>query len=150
MASAGRAETGPDLAGDAGGRRSADAAASAAIERALGAVRRRVRLQRALSGASVLAVAGLGLLALGLVAAKIGDRALFLPSAALALALPLLGALAGALRRCPPLLCARLIDRAQRRPDLIASAHAFARLPAHERSPFMRACILQAGDQARA
>lgn len=146
MPSAARAVTGPEPSA----AQDDDSAQVQAIEGALRRVRLRLRVQRALSDASVLLLAGLGLLALGLCLVKLGDAAALWPALASAVALPLFGAGVGALRPIPPLLAARLLDRALAQPDLLASAFSFSRVPAAERTPFMRACIGQAAAYARA
>jgi hypothetical protein len=120
------------------------------FEPALRAVALRVRLQRALSTAATAAIAGLGLAALGLCLLKTGHPQPAQPLLALAIALPLLGLAAGALRSVSPLLAARLLDRVLGRPDLLASAWSFSRMAAAERSAFMQACIRQAHAHAPA
>src|SRR5262245_53983803 len=98
----------------------------AAATRTLAAVARRVRLQRALDAACMLAGAGLRMAARGVCLWKTGHAPAARVCLAIALLAPVLGALAGALRPLPALLPARLLDRAARTPDLIASACAFA------------------------
>jgi hypothetical protein len=115
-----------------------------ALDASLRAMARRVRLQRALDAAVIFLVAGLGVGALGLCLLETGHTRGAQPLLWLAVALPALGLLLGALRPVAPLLSARLLDRSLRTPDLLASAWSFARIPVHERSPFMQACIARA------
>jgi len=144
MADFGRAAIGPAPAAPESG----PDALAAAIDRALRAVAFRVRLQRALAGAAALAIVGLVSAAAAIVLAKLGEHAWARAGFAFAVALPLIGAGVGALRRVDPLAAARLLDRDLGRRDLLASAWSFARMPAAERSEFMRACIRQAGAHA--
>ncbi|HMI92267.1 MAG TPA: hypothetical protein VK509_12915, partial [Polyangiales bacterium] len=108
-----------------------------------------MRTQRALDGACVLGVAALAVAALGICLWKTGHVDLARWTLIAAAVLPWLGATIGALRPLPALLPARLLDRAARTPDLIASAFAFGQLPADERTPFMAACVARASEQAR-
>lgn len=120
------------------------ASSERALQNALRAVAARVRVQRALDGAVSMALAGLGVAALGVCVLKtqgMGEARLWLVVAG---SLPLLGLLLGACRPVAPLMLARLIDRALGSADLIASAWAFGRLEAGERTPFMRACVARA------
>jgi hypothetical protein len=144
MASAGSAATGPVLTPEPG----LPATPEAAIERALAGVGRRLRLQRALSGAAAGAVAGLVCAGAAVVLGKLGHEALARGGFALAVVLPLLAGAAFALRRVERLGAARLLDRELGRTDLLASGWAFSRLPADEQSAFMAACIRQAGEHA--
>jgi hypothetical protein len=115
---------------------------------ALSKVARRVRLQRALEDGCRLAIAGLGIAAIGVCLHKTAHADAARLCFAVAFTAPVLGVLIGALRRLPALLPARLLDRVGRTPDLIASAWSFALLPAGERTAFMDACLSRAAQQA--
>jgi hypothetical protein len=108
----------------------------------------RIRLQRGLNAAVVLAIAGLGLAAFVVALMKTDalGEARAIPWLAAAAALPLLGALAGLARPVRPLLAAKLLDRAHGLEDRVTNAVSFAALPSSERTPFMDAAI----DDARA
>src|SRR5689334_8335408 len=92
-----------------------------ALERALRRIARRVRLQRALDAAAMFALAATGIAALAL-AARATSGLNARPWLLACCALPLLGAALGALQRVPPLMPARLLDRALAASDAIASA----------------------------
>jgi hypothetical protein len=116
------------------------------IRRPVRAVARRIRLQRAMGAGAILAIAGLG--GAGLVVALMKAAALP-PGEAVAwlyacAALPLVGALVGALRPVRRLVPAQRLDRAHGLRSRIASAVEFAELPATERTPFMEAAIADA------
>ncbi|MBX3250543.1 MAG: OmpH family outer membrane protein [Myxococcales bacterium] len=118
------------------------------VERALAAVRRRIRLQRALDAGVVLLVAGLGIAAIGLALSRAGvidqaERSWL----AVALALPALGVLIGLLRRVPRLLPAQLLDRSHALASRLANAIELAASP--ERTPFMEAAIADAEVHAK-
>jgi hypothetical protein len=115
-----------------------------ALDAALHAMARRIRLQRALDAGAVLSLAALGIAAVGLCLLRTGDAREARALLRLAGALPLLGLMLGALRPVAPLLSARLLDRSLRTPDLLASAWSFAGVPADARTPFMQACIARA------
>lgn len=120
----------------------------AAASAALAAVARRVRVQRALDAGCAFAIAALGIAALGVCLVKTGQTDAARAALMCALLMPWLGGAIGALRPLPVLLSARLLDRAARTPDLIASAWAFAQLPDAQRTAFMNACVARAGEQA--
>jgi hypothetical protein len=122
--------------------------ASDPLGRVLRAVSVRVRVQRGLSQAAIWGLAAGGLAAIGLCVTKTTVAGDGLPWFATAAGLAPLGLLIGLLRPVPPLLSARLLDRALDRSDLFASAWAFARIPIAERSPFMQACLRQAHARA--
>lgn len=127
--------------------RAAHAPGSASLSRtaaALRAVTRRARIHRALHAASALATVAVGI---ALLAGLIDHFGYALPArsiALLALTLPVIGALAGALRPVGWLPMARALDRALKTPDLLSSALAFAALPSAQQTPFMRGCVAQA------
>lgn len=120
----------------------------------LRAVRRvalRIRAQRALDAAATLAIAGLGIAAATLFAAKLGaladaDARLTL---ALGAALPALAAIAGALRPVPALVAARLLDRAHETRGRLAAALELATQPDAD-AAWVRAAIDDASAHARA
>ncbi|HJL16556.1 MAG TPA: hypothetical protein RMH99_12915 [Sandaracinaceae bacterium LLY-WYZ-13_1] len=118
------------------------------LSRPLRATATRLRLQRALDAGAVLALAGLGLAAL--VVALVKTEALSEPASMpwlwAAGALPVLGALAGALRPVDPLLAAKLLDRTHGLRDRVTNAVAFSAEP--EPSPFMKAAIRDARGRA--
>lgn len=113
------------------------------LSRPVRATARRIRLQRAMNGAAIFALAGLGIA--GLVVALMKTDALAearaLPWLIAAAALPVVGAMFGLLRPIRPLLAAKLLDRAHRLDDRITNAVSFTALPASERTPFMEAAI---------
>ncbi|MFO0602915.1 MAG: hypothetical protein U0324_07055 [Polyangiales bacterium] len=117
------------------------------VERA----RRRLRALRALRGAVEFALWGAALAVLALLAARLGmlparrAKAAF----AFALAIPLVGALAAALRRVPALLAAQLLDRHYGLHDRLSSALEFRARPAAERTPWMEAAIADAAETVR-
>ncbi|MDB4930920.1 MAG: Endoglucanase, partial [Myxococcaceae bacterium] len=117
----------------------------------LAAASRRVRWQRALRAAASLAVVALALAVALLLLARLGVVHTRHPYAlALApLALPLLGALAGALRRVRPLDAARRLDAHHHLHDRLGIAWQFRQKPDAERTPFMRAAIDDAAARAR-
>src|SRR5690349_13876769 len=93
------------------------------LDRSVASVVLRVRLQRALDAGATLGLAGLGaaavivgLLKTGVLGDADATRAFWAAGA-----LPLLGALVGALRPVPRLLAAQLLDRAHGLHDRIAS-----------------------------
>ncbi len=109
--------------------------------RALHSVRRRIRAQRALDAGTIGLIAGLGVAATTLALAKLDalsttDARLGLGSAA---ALPLLGALVGALRRVPWLLPAQLLDRSHLLASRLATALELSQV--EELTPFAKAAI---------
>ena len=108
----------------------------------------RIRLQRGMSAAVILALAGLGLAAFVVALLKTGalGEARAIPWLAAAAALPILGAIVGLARPVRPLLPAKLLDRAHGLDDRVTNAASFAALPSDERTPFMDAAI----DDARA
>lgn len=115
------------------------------LERALRRVSLRVRAQRAVELGAVLALAGLGVVALGMCLVKLGHTPeLGWRLVAFGAALPLAGFAIGALRPLTPLLCAPLLDTAYCLRGLCASAHAFRRLAPATHTPFMRACVERA------
>jgi hypothetical protein len=117
-----------------------------ALRRPLRAVRRRIRIQRALDGASLLALAGLGLFAVVLVLHRtgwIGAPRVLLFGLGAAL-LPVLGALVNGLRPLPRLTPAQLLDRAHGLRSRVAAAVELATTPPDQRSPFARAAIADA------
>jgi len=120
----------------------------AELSRHVRATALRIRLQRGLSAAVILALAGLGLAAF--VVALLKTDALAdaqaIPWLAAAAALPLLGLVVGLARPVRPLLPAKLLDRAHGLDDRVTNAASFAALPRDERTPFMDAAI----DDARA
>lgn len=114
--------------------------------RALAAVRRRVRTQRALDAGVLFLVVGLAVAAVVLTLAKTGvledaDALRWLYGAA---AIPVVGLLLGLLRPVAKLLPAQLLDRSHDLRSRIANALELASEP--ERTPFMEAAI----DDARA
>src|SRR5688572_30520265 len=113
------------------------------LARPVRAVVLRVRLQRALDAGTTLALAALGAAALGVGLLKSGAvaEATLAPWWWVLAAVPVLGAIAGALRPVPPLLAAQLLDRAHGLADRIASAVAFGAKPEEARTPFERAAI---------
>jgi hypothetical protein len=122
----------------------------APLPRLLVAVRRRIRLQRALNGSALFAVAGLGL---GALALGLGHAGWLEPTATwlyflAATSLPLLGALVGACRRVPPLLAAQLLDRAHGLRSRVATALELAALPPEARAGFADAAIDDAAQRA--
>ena len=122
------------------------------VSRLTAAVDRRIRTQRAIDTATVMAVAGLGTLALAIAATKAGalDSADCLIAVGVAAALPLLGALIGGLRPVDKLLAAQLIDRTHGLASRCASAIEFHDLPADQRTAFILAAIADAEAQAPA
>ncbi len=144
MAATPRAANGDALPG----RATPQGAPQAALARALGAVQRRIRVQRALGTCATLGIAGLASAALGVALRKTGWQADARVCFALAWALPVLGLALGALRPVPRLLAARLLDRALGTPDPIASAWSFAVVEPAARTPFMRACLQAAHGRA--
>ncbi len=115
---------------------------------ALAAVARRVRAQRALDAAVVFGWVAVGVagVAVGLLKAGALPEAEALLALQLALALPLVGAIGGALRRIDALLPARLIDRSHGLRERVANAVAFDGLS--ERTPLMDAAIRDANERA--
>ncbi|MFK7999036.1 MAG: hypothetical protein AB8H86_05540, partial [Polyangiales bacterium] len=119
------------------------------IHKPLGAVRRRIRAQRALDAGMVFVFVGLGIAAVALTFAKTG--ALDLRRVNLALwfagAMPFLGALLGALRPIHGLLPAQLIDRSHNLSSRLSNAMEFSALS--EQSEFMTAAIEDAAAQCK-
>jgi len=115
----------------------------APIRAAVGAVRRRVRLQRSLDAGALLLLAGLGVAGVVLAFGKAGwlSEGEVIRWLLASGALPLLGALVGALRPIPRLVAAQMLDRSHALRSRVASALEFAQLPEGERTPFMRAAI---------
>jgi hypothetical protein len=121
-----------------------------ALQGALIAVTRRLRAQRAIELGAMLGIAGLGLAAVALGLRKLGlGGGAASPLLMCAVALPLLGALIGALRPVARLTAARLLDAAQATPDLLASAWSFATLAPERRTQFMQLCLTRAQEVAR-
>ena len=114
------------------------------ISSALNAVRRRIRLQRALDAGSLFAVVGLGVAAVAVTLFKTGTltQSQLWPAVGVAIALPVVGILIGWLRRAPALLAAQLLDRAHGLKSRIANALEFSGSP--ETSDFMDAAIADA------
>lgn len=125
-----------------------DAAADLAV---LAIATRRVRGQRALHAAASLSVVALaGSVALVLLARLGVVHARHPVALALApLALPLLGALANALRPVRPLDAARRLDAHHRLHDRLGIAWQFRQQPSAARTPFMQAAIDDAVSHAR-
>src|SRR5688572_13845018 len=94
------------------------------LRRPLSATARRIRVQRAMDAGSVLALAGLGIAGVLVTCVKTGALADVeaWPWLAAALALPLFGALFGALRPVAPLLPAKLIDNTHALADRVTNA----------------------------
>ncbi len=117
------------------------------VERA----RRRLRVLRGLRGAVEFSLWGMALAVLALLMARLG----MLPASrakvafGLAFAIPLIGALAAALRRVPAILAAQLLDRHYGLHDRLSSALQFRALPAPERTPWMDAAIADAAETVR-
>ncbi|MEM6958386.1 MAG: hypothetical protein AAF645_22075, partial [Myxococcota bacterium] len=109
--------------------------------RALAAVRRRIRLQRAINSGFAFFVVAFGVAAVALTLVKTGglDESKARLAFVLAAALPFVGALIGALRPIRPLLAAQLLDRAHGLHSRIANALEFSE--ASERTAFMDAAI---------
>ena len=114
------------------------------IAQPLRAVRRRLRLQRALNACALMSVAGAGVAALVITLVKTGT----LPASQMsqwlliATAFPVAGLLVGALRRVGPLMPAQMLDRTHGLRSRLANAVEFANLS--ERTPFMDASIRDA------
>ena len=104
------------------------------LAHAVAAVRRRVRTRRAIEAGTLFAIVGLA--AAAIVVASVKTRVLSAELGATWLmvcaALPLVGALLGALRRVSPLHAAQLLDRAHSLDSRVASALEFTNLPAAE------------------
>ena len=114
---------------------------------AIASVERRARLQRAINAAPPALVVSAIVAVVGICGLKLGEATL--AGWALGLAcLPPLSIAVAALRRTSPLSAARLIDAQLGEHDLLASAWAFGRMPASERTPFMEACIDSAARRA--
>ncbi|MGF1467468.1 MAG: hypothetical protein ACFCGT_15190 [Sandaracinaceae bacterium] len=119
------------------------------LTRPLRATARRVRLQRAVTAGSLLALPGLGVAAVVVALAKLGalPRGGVVAWLAVAAALPALGALVGLLRPLGPLLAAKLLDRSHGLHDRVSNAVSFA--AGEERTAFMAAAIRDAATRAR-
>lgn len=120
----------------------------ARLRPALAATARRVRAQRAIDAALVLAWVGVGMAGLLVALLKTGGlaEADAVTGLWIAAALPVLAGLVGALRPVAPLLPARLLDRSHGLKERIANAVSFA--DADERTPLMDAAIRDALSQA--
>ncbi|MBC7171420.1 MAG: hypothetical protein H5U40_03290, partial [Polyangiaceae bacterium] len=123
-----------------------------ALVRPLRRVEARLRFQRALDAGTLLVVPS-GALVVAIVGAmKLGHvtpddaRAWVL----CAVALPVVGFIAGSLRRVPRLLPADLLDRAHDLKSRLANALEFAGLPDAERTAFMSAAVEDATARAAA
>lgn len=119
------------------------------LDRVVSSTVRRIRCLRALEATVIFALAGLGAVALVLLAIKLGVRVshprFWLTAPAF---FPLLGGVIGWVRPIPRLRAALVLDRAYGLHDRISSALSFARLPDDGRSAFMQACMTDAAARA--